>query len=58
MAQGLPLASLLGGWLVSLGGGWDSITGYKWVFYVMSALSILAGVIHMFAKETAGAKAE
>ena len=55
---GAALASLLGGWLVSLGGGWDSITGYKWVFYVMSALSILAGVVHLFAKETAGAKAE
>ena len=44
------------GSLIDLGGGFESRSGYVTVFYIMSALSFAAGIMYIFAKETAGVR--
>lgn len=41
------------GHLIDLGGGFEARAGYLTVFYLMSALSFLAGIMYLFARETA-----
>lgn len=57
---GLWLAAAIAAWgtghLIDLGGGLESKSGYLTVFYVMSGLSFAAGLIYMFASETAPEK--
>jgi MFS family permease len=53
----LWLAAALGtvgtGYLIDLGGGLNSQSGYTSLFYVMSGLSLFAGLMYLFARETA-----
>jgi len=44
------------GTLIDLGGGFESRSGYITVFYIMSALSFAAGIMYLFARETAGVR--
>lgn len=53
---GAAVAGFVAGQLIGLGGGWESRTGYLYVFYLMSGASFLAGILHLFARETAAIK--
>jgi MFS family permease len=50
------VATLATGWLIDLGGGVESQSGYLTVFYLMSGLSFAAGIMYLFARETAGTR--
>lgn len=54
---GLWFAGAVAAWatghLIDLGGGFEEKGGYLTVFYVMSALSFAAGIMYLFARETA-----
>jgi MFS family permease len=53
MWLGGVVAGIAGGYIINWGGGADSATGYHTVFYVMAALSFLAGILQIFTRETA-----
>lgn len=46
------IATFLTGVFLEAGGGFDSKAGYVTLFYLMSGLSLLAGVLYLFARET------
>jgi MFS family permease len=50
---GAGLASIAGGYIISLGGGMNVISGYHTVFIVMAVLSFLAGILQIFSREKA-----
>lgn len=50
------LAAFFTGSLIDLGGGFESEGGYLTVFYLMSGLSFAAGIMYLFARETAGVR--
>jgi MFS family permease len=53
---GAAAAAFFTGSLIDLGGGFESRSGYLTVFYTMSALSFAAGIMYLFASETAGVR--
>lgn len=50
------VAVLFTGFVIQAGGGFESQSGYRTLFYVMSALSFAAGILYLFAGETAGVR--
>ncbi|KZL90159.1 MFS transporter [Clostridium magnum] len=57
MFSGAAVATLVTGWLIQLGGGWSSMSGYYAGLYTMTGAMILAlAVVILFTRETNGPK--
>lgn len=54
MFIGGGISPVLMGWLIGLGGGWNSPTGYIYTFFAMAACALLGVILQLFTVEKAG----
>jgi MFS family permease len=54
MFIGGGIAPVFMGWLITLGGGWESATGYVYTFFAMAACALTGVVMQLFTVEKAG----